>query len=104
MRDLPIEMKIGLRDYGIQEARLAKFSMRTRVMRDLRLCGGRLDRFYRCLAKAYDSDLPPPEEYAALGQGNDCLFVSLGAFIPFFDRYIEAPEVALFTLDRHFRG
>jgi hypothetical protein len=103
MRDLPIEMKIGLRDYGIQEARLSKFTMRTRVMRDLRICGKRFENLYDCLARAYDTDKPAPYEHTASAMGNDCLFVALGGFIPFFDRFIETPEVTLLALDRYLR-
>jgi hypothetical protein len=104
MQNLPLEMKIGLREFGIQEARLAKFNMRTRVMKDLRLCGEQFARLYECLATAYDSDAAVPEEHLPTDGSRDCLFVTLGGFIPFFDRFVETPDVALGALDRHLRG
>ena len=104
MRDLPVEMKIGLRDYGIQEARLSKFSLRTRVIRDLRIFGDGFVPFYETLARAYESDNPPPLDLVPSDLGNDKLFVVLGSFIPFFDRYIEAPDLTLGALDNYLRS
>lgn len=104
MQDLPVEMKIGFREFGIQEARLAKFNMRTRVMRDLRICGEGFVQLYECLARAYDSDIVVPEEHLPPDGSRDCLFVTLGGFLPFFDRFIETPDLTLGALDRHLRG
>lgn len=103
MQDLPVEMKLGLRNYGIQEARLSRFSLRTRVMKDLRICGDGFGPFYECLARAYDSPGPVPPEILSFEIGNDCLFVKLGAFIPFFDRFIKGPDLTLKRLHSHLR-
>ena len=76
MQNLPLEMKIGFREFGMQEARLSKFTMRTRILKDLRIFGDEFDR----------------------------LFVRLGGIIPFFDRYIETPDVTLGAIHNHLRG
>lgn len=104
MRDLPIEMKFGLREFGFQEARLSKFGMRTRVMRDMRICPSRFAPLYQCLVKAYDSANTDPEEVLPSDAANDCLWVTLGGFASFFDRYIETPDVTLAAIDRHLRS
>jgi hypothetical protein len=104
MQDLPLEMKIGFREFGMQEARLSKFNMRTRVMKDLRICGPEFERLYECLAAAYDSDTPIPEDHLPVDGAYDCLFVKLGGVIPFFDRYVDTPDINLAALHAHLRG
>lgn len=104
MQNLPLEMKIGFREFGMQEARLSKFTMRTRVLKDLRICGDQFERLYDCLARAYDSSNTDPEELLPSDLGNDRLFVKLGGVIPFFDRYIETPDVTLGALHNHLKG
>lgn len=103
MQDLPIEMKLGLREFGLQEARLAKFSMKTRVLKDMRVCGDQFVALYENLADAYESTNPPPEEFMPSQGSSDCFFVTLGGFIPFFDRFVKAPDLTLRALDSHLR-